>query len=293
MEAFIARQVDVIHLLMPMALYMRYHLRVPAKVLTWNHVNGSALTLHPEYTDLAQLSGHTLAIPSWFSIHNVLVQRLLRQADLVPVIRSEPRADQREVGLIVMAPSDMIPALANRTIAGFTVADPFNAAAALGGSGRIRRVVLSPTVMLGGARHSGGRGAVVDIHGCRVHTDRAVFVHGFAAVVGADRCGAFRYGRRACDFPGGDGGGVAYCANHGFWSTWAGPDLPAAGFHLGRHPVGDAADGASACAGTLNSGGCAPGAGYWLGHYRPGGNAWSLFRPGVRDSQRPRPPGLR
>lgn len=150
MEAFIARQVDVIHLLMPMALYMRYHLRVPAKVLTWNHVNGSALTLHPEYTDLAQLSGHTLAIPSWFSIHNVLVQRLLRQADLVPVIRSEPRADQREVGLIVMAPSDMIPALANRTIAGFTVADPFNAAAALGGSGRIRRVVLSPTVMLGG-----------------------------------------------------------------------------------------------------------------------------------------------
>ena len=33
-EAFIAGRVGVIHLLMPMALYMRYHLRVPAKVLT-------------------------------------------------------------------------------------------------------------------------------------------------------------------------------------------------------------------------------------------------------------------
>lgn len=139
MEAFIAGRVDVIHLLMPMALYMRYHLNVPAKVLAWNHVNGSALTLHPDYTELGQLAGRTLAIPSWFSIHNVLLQRLLRQAGMAPVIRAEPRAEHREVALLVMAPSDMIPALANRTIAGFTVADPFNSAAYLGATGRIHR----------------------------------------------------------------------------------------------------------------------------------------------------------
>lgn len=139
MEAFIAGRVDVIHLLMPMTLYLRYHLKVPAKIIGWNHMNGSALTLHPDYTDLKQLAGTTLAVPSWFSIHNVLVQRLLRQEGMTPIIRATASAQNNEVGLIVMSPSDMIPALANRTISGFTVADPFNSAAALTGTGRIHR----------------------------------------------------------------------------------------------------------------------------------------------------------
>jgi NitT/TauT family transport system substrate-binding protein len=48
-----------------------------------------------------------------------------------------PKAD--EVGLSVMAPPDMGPALANGAIAGFIVAEPFDAAAETNGVGRIIR----------------------------------------------------------------------------------------------------------------------------------------------------------
>ena len=55
------------------------------------------------------------------------------------MIRTTADKTQNEVALIVMAPADMIPALANGTIAGFTVADPFNAAAHASGTGTIQR----------------------------------------------------------------------------------------------------------------------------------------------------------
>lgn len=138
-EAFVSGRVDVIHLLMPMAVYLRYGLNADAKVVAWNHINGSALTVAPHITDTAQLAGKTVAIPAWFSIHNILLQQVLRAAGLTPVIRSTAKAEHGEVALVVMAPSDMIPALANGTISGFTVADPFNAAAHLQKVGRIHR----------------------------------------------------------------------------------------------------------------------------------------------------------
>lgn len=138
-EAFVSGSVDVIHLLMPMAVYLRYGLNADAKVVAWNHINGSALTVAPHITDTAQLAGKIVAIPAWFSIHNILLQQVLRAAGLTPVIRSTANAERGEVALVVMAPSDMIPALANGTISGFTVADPFNAAAHLQKVGRIHR----------------------------------------------------------------------------------------------------------------------------------------------------------
>lgn len=138
-EAFISGTVDVIHLLMPMAVYLKYDLDADAQVVAWNHVNGSALTLSPSISDLSELAGQTVAIPAWFSIHNILVQKVLAEAGLTPVIRKTADKAQNEVALIVMAPADMIPALANDTIAGFTVADPFNAAAHASGTGTIQR----------------------------------------------------------------------------------------------------------------------------------------------------------
>lgn len=138
-EAFIAGKVDVIHLLMPMAVYLKYELGADAKVIAWNHVNGSALTVAPSITQTAQLAGKTVAIPAWFSIHNILVQKLLRNEGLTPVIRRAAKAENNEVQLIVMAPADMIPALTAGTIAGYTVADPFNAAAVATKVGRIHR----------------------------------------------------------------------------------------------------------------------------------------------------------
>lgn len=138
-EAFISGSVDVIHLLMPMAVYLKYDLGADAQVVAWNHVNGSALTLSPSISNLSELAGQTVAIPAWFSLNNILVQKILKEAGLTPVIRTTADKTQNEVALIVMAPADMIPALANGTIAGFTVADPFNAAAHASGTGTIQR----------------------------------------------------------------------------------------------------------------------------------------------------------
>ncbi|MGV0833999.1 ABC transporter substrate-binding protein [Mycolicibacterium thermoresistibile] len=136
-EAFVTRKVDVVHLLMPMAVQLRYSLGSSVRILGWNHTNGSALTVAPDIVDLEQLAGRQVAIPFWWSIHNIVLQRLLRSRGLTPVIRQNASATARTVELIVMSPSDMVPALANRSIGGYVVADPFNAAAQVSGIGRI------------------------------------------------------------------------------------------------------------------------------------------------------------
>ena len=139
-EAFVGGQVNLIHLLSPAALWVRYGTRFPARVTAWNHVNGSALTVAPTINTIGELGGKVVAVPFWYSIHNVLLQRLLREAKLVPVVRPRDTAiAPNEVNLIVLPPAEMVSALAARAIAGFIVADPFNAAAELAGVGKVLR----------------------------------------------------------------------------------------------------------------------------------------------------------
>ena len=139
-EAFVAGQVNVIHLLSPATLWVRYGSRFPAKVVAWNHVNGSALTVAPSINSVADLAGKTVAIPFWYSVHNVLLQQLLRAQGLEAVAKPRDAAlGPREVNLIVLAPAEMVSALASKAIAGFIVAEPFNAAAEQLGVGKILR----------------------------------------------------------------------------------------------------------------------------------------------------------
>lgn len=138
-EAFQARQVDVVHLLMPLAVQLRFDRSQPIKVLTWNHTNGSALTVAPEVNQVADLAGRTVAIPFWFSIHNVVLQQLLRAEGLTPVIDTEASVTARTVRLVVMPPPEMPAALQSGSIGGFIVADPFNALAELSGAGKVLR----------------------------------------------------------------------------------------------------------------------------------------------------------
>jgi NitT/TauT family transport system substrate-binding protein len=128
-EAFLSGQVNVVHLLSPMTVWARYGSRASAKVVAWNHVNGSALTVAPEINKMADLGGKTIAVPFWYSIHNVVVQDMLRAEGLVPVLDKDAALKANEVRLVVMAPPDMPPALASKAIAGYIVAEPFNAAA--------------------------------------------------------------------------------------------------------------------------------------------------------------------
>ena len=135
-EAFLSGQVNLIHLLSPMSIWARYGSASPIKVVMWNHMAGSALTVAPDIANIAGLGGKTVAIPFWYSIHNVVLQKILREHGL-KVVEKNPQAG--EVKLSVMAPSDMVAALANRAIAGFIVAEPFNAVAEAKGVGKVLR----------------------------------------------------------------------------------------------------------------------------------------------------------
>nr|WP_245190264.1 ABC transporter substrate-binding protein [Leucobacter exalbidus] len=138
-EALQGGSIDVAHLLMPLAMQLRYEAKVPVKVLAWNHVNGSALTVRHEVDDVASLAGTTVAIPGWYSIHNVVLQQQLRAAGLTAVINTPPSQEAGTVQLTVLAPADMPVALSNGSIAGYIVAEPFCAVAEAQESGKILR----------------------------------------------------------------------------------------------------------------------------------------------------------
>ncbi|MDR2189010.1 MAG: ABC transporter substrate-binding protein [Azonexus sp.] len=138
-EAFMAGQVNVVHLLSPMTVWARYGSHLAAKVVAWNHMSGSALTVGLNIQSIKDLGGKKVAVPFWYSIHNVVLQHLLRENGLTVVTKPAAALQANEVALTVMAPPDMGPALANGAIAGFIVAEPFNAAAEINGIGRVLR----------------------------------------------------------------------------------------------------------------------------------------------------------
>ncbi|MFW7341199.1 ABC transporter substrate-binding protein [Pollutimonas sp. H1-120] len=136
-EAFLSGQVNVVHLLSPMTVWARYGSQSRAKVVAWNHMSGSGLTVLNDINDITDLGGRTVAIPFWYSLHNVVLQHLLKSKGLESISEGQP--GPKQVKLVVMAPSDMLPALANKQIAGYTVAEPFNASAELLKVGKILR----------------------------------------------------------------------------------------------------------------------------------------------------------
>lgn len=141
-EAFIAGQVNVVHLLSPTTLWIRYGSKFPAKVVAWNHMNGSALAVSDDIDDVAALGGKTVAIPFWYSIHNIVLQQILRESGLEAV--SLPRSTSlgpKQVNLVVMAPAEMVSALASKSVAGYIVAEPFVAAAEAMKVGKVARFV--------------------------------------------------------------------------------------------------------------------------------------------------------
>lgn len=135
-EAFFSGNVNLVHILSPMSLWARFGAKAPVKVVLWNHLSGSALTVRPDVQYIQQLAGKTVAIPFWYSIHNIMLQHLLR-ANGLSITEKNPTANQ--VKISVMSPSDMVVALANGAIAGFIVAEPFNAIAESKGVGKVLR----------------------------------------------------------------------------------------------------------------------------------------------------------
>jgi NitT/TauT family transport system substrate-binding protein len=124
---------------MPLALQLKFASKQDVKVLTWNHTNGSAITVAKSINNITELAGKTVAIPHWFSLHNVIIQQAFKTAGLKAIIKGDASAAAKTVKLVPAAPADMPVQLAAGQIAGYVVAEPFNALAEVKGIGKILR----------------------------------------------------------------------------------------------------------------------------------------------------------
>ena len=141
-ESFLAGKFDLTHMLFPIPVWMRFKHKMPVKVLAWDHTNGSAVTVGGDSSikGFADLGGKTIAVPSWYSTHNMILQLGIRERGLTPVIKPGARnLELHEVNLLILAPSEMPPALLGKKIDGFIVAEPFNALSELKFNARIMR----------------------------------------------------------------------------------------------------------------------------------------------------------
>ncbi|MFT7336710.1 MAG: NitT/TauT family transport system substrate-binding protein [Marinobacter maritimus] len=130
-EGFAAGKFNLVHFLKPIPIWMRYNNGFPVKIMSWAHLNGSGLVVGKDVgaEKFADLGGKQIAVPYWYSMHNIVLQMGLRHAGLTPVIKGQgEQLAANEVNLQIMPPPDMPPALAARKIDGYIVAEPFNAA---------------------------------------------------------------------------------------------------------------------------------------------------------------------
>ena len=113
-EALKGGAIDGAFVLAPIALTLRQK-GVPLRAVLLGHRNGSVITVKidgPIHT-LADLKGRTIAIPSRFSTHNILLQRMLAAQHI------EVDGDTH---IIELAPPEMVTALATGRIDAFIVA---------------------------------------------------------------------------------------------------------------------------------------------------------------------------
>jgi NitT/TauT family transport system substrate-binding protein len=103
---------------------------VPLKTVVAGHRNGSVITVKngPAISKIDDLKGKTIAIPSRFSTHNILLRKILTEKGIDP---------DKDVRLIDMAPPEMVNALSTGRIDAFIVAEPFGAQAQNQNQGKV------------------------------------------------------------------------------------------------------------------------------------------------------------
>ncbi|MBP2638249.1 MAG: transporter, substrate-binding protein, aliphatic sulfonates family [Firmicutes bacterium] len=110
---------------------------VPIKAVFLGHRNGSVLTAKnsADLTKVEELKGKTIAIPSRFSTHNILIHKLLTEKGINP---------NSDVKLLDMSPPEMVNALSTGKVDAFIVAEPFGGQAELQKVGKV--LVLSKDI---------------------------------------------------------------------------------------------------------------------------------------------------
>jgi len=128
-ESFITGKFNLTHMLFPIPIWMRYKNKINVKVLAWNHTNGSALTVRADshIKRFEDLGGKQIAIPYWYSIHNLILQSGLKKVGLTPIVQDQALPVlSNQVNLFILPPPDMPLALSGNKIDGYIVAEPFN-----------------------------------------------------------------------------------------------------------------------------------------------------------------------
>ena len=141
-ESFASHDFNLVHLLKPIPVWMRYNNQVPVKIAAWCHTNGSALVVGGTtgINSFADCGGRQIAVPFWYSMHNIVLQMALREAGLQAVIKPQGETiAANEVNLQVLPPPEMPAAMAARKIDAYIVAEPFNALGELKAGGRVLR----------------------------------------------------------------------------------------------------------------------------------------------------------
>ena len=141
-EAFAAHRFNLTHMLIPIPVWMRYNNKYPIKITAWDHTNGSAILVgkNSGINTPKDFGGKQFAVPYWYSIHNIVSQRIMKAAGIKPVIRPQTaKLAHDECNYLVLPPPSMPPALAAGTIDGYCVAEPFNALGELKAGGKVLR----------------------------------------------------------------------------------------------------------------------------------------------------------
>jgi len=141
-EAFASHRFNLTHMLIPIPVWMRYNNKFPVKITAWDHTNGSAILVGGKsgINTPRDFGGKQFAVPYWYSIHNIVSQKIMKAAGIKPVIRPQTaKLAPDECNYLVLPPPSMPPALAAGTIDGYCVAEPFNALGELKAGGKVLR----------------------------------------------------------------------------------------------------------------------------------------------------------
>lgn len=128
-SAYLTGELDVVHMLSPMAVTPTFR---PTTLAFTLNTNGQAITiasdLHSQVRGLEDLKGRVIGIPFEYSIHALLLRDQLARHGVDPVADLELR---------LLRPADMVAQLEVGGIDGFIGPEPFNQRALTTGSGRV------------------------------------------------------------------------------------------------------------------------------------------------------------
>jgi NitT/TauT family transport system substrate-binding protein len=127
-EALISNRVQAAFIVAPMAIALKSQ-GVPIKVVYLGHRYGSAVVVKKNgpIKTVADLRGHTIAIPSRFSDERLLLFRAMKVWGM----------KAGDIKMVEMAPPDVSGALAAGAIDGFSMGEPFPSQAEIAGFGRV------------------------------------------------------------------------------------------------------------------------------------------------------------